>query len=348
MPKRNKQTHILVIRLSAMGDVAMTVPVLQAFIRQYPQTRITVVTKSFFTPIVAQLPDVEVFGVDTKKEFKGFLGVIKLWRLLNKKPITHVADLHDVLRSRLLSFLFRVSGVTIARINKGRTEKNQLVRALNKRFIPLKSSHERYADVFTELGFPIQNLGEVFLCKRAIQGSLDVLFDKGKKHVGIAPFAAHSAKAIAPDRMKSIIQKLIANTDIKVLLFGAGKQEEGVLNTWEAELGKQVVSVAGRVSLEKELSVISQLDLMLAMDSGNGHLAAMFGIPVITLWGVTHPNAGFTPFLQPQENQITPDLEKFPLIPTSIYGNKCPKGYDRVIDTIPIDTIVNKVLEVLS
>ena len=58
------------------------------------------------------------------------------------------------------------------------------------------------------------------------------------------------------------------------------------------------------------------------MDSGNGHLAAMYGIPVITVWGVTHPYAGFAPFLQPEENSITADREQFPLIPTSVYGNK--------------------------
>lgn len=86
---------------------------------------------------------------------------------------------------------------------------------------------------------------------------------------------------------------------------------------------------------------------MLSMDSGNGHLAAMFGVPVVTLWGVTHPFAGFAPFNQPENNQLVADRGKFPLIPTSIYGNKTPKGYEDAMQTIAPKRVVQKVAEVL-
>ena len=84
------------------------------------------------------------------------------------------------------------------------------------------------------------------------------------------------------------------------------------------------------------------------MDSGNGHLAAMFGVPVLTIWGVTHPAAGFAPIHQPKEFQILPDLEKYPLIPTSIYGNKYPDGYLNCFNTIAPEEIVDTIKKCLN
>jgi ADP-heptose:LPS heptosyltransferase len=84
------------------------------------------------------------------------------------------------------------------------------------------------------------------------------------------------------------------------------------------------------------------------MDSGNGHLAAMYGIPVVTLWGVTHPFTGFTPFNQPPENQITSDRKQYPLLPTSVYGNKYPDGYEEVMKTISPSTILASIQRILN
>jgi ADP-heptose:LPS heptosyltransferase len=81
------------------------------------------------------------------------------------------------------------------------------------------------------------------------------------------------------------------------------------------------------------------------MDSGNGHLAAMYGVPIITIWGGTHPFAGYAPFLQPKENQFLPDLKKYPLLPLSIYGNKMIEGYENVIDSVDFDAVVNRIIQ---
>jgi ADP-heptose:LPS heptosyltransferase len=87
---------------------------------------------------------------------------------------------------------------------------------------------------------------------------------------------------------------------------------------------------------------------MLSMDSGNAHMAAMLGTPVVTLWGATHPYAGFSPFNQPESNALVSDREKYPLLPTSIYGNKVVKGYEDVMRTILPETVVNKINEVIK
>ncbi len=84
---------------------------------------------------------------------------------------------------------------------------------------------------------------------------------------------------------------------------------------------------------------------MLSMDSSNGHMAAMFGVKVVTLWGVTHPFAGFAPFNQINGNNLLSDQTQYPKIPTSIYGNRFPEGYELAIQTIPVERIVKKVKE---
>jgi ADP-heptose:LPS heptosyltransferase len=130
---------------------------------------------------------------------------------------------------------------------------------------------------------------------------------------------------------------------LKVFLFGGGKAEKKKLKRIAA-LFPNVTSLAGKLTFEEEISLISNLDVMLSMDSGNAHLAAMYGVPVVSLWGVTHPYAGFKPFGQPMENSLLPDLQKYPAIPTSVYGNKVPAGYEDVMRTIPPEKVVKKVL----
>ena len=87
---------------------------------------------------------------------------------------------------------------------------------------------------------------------------------------------------------------------------------------------------------------------MLSMDSGNAHLAANYGVAVVTLWGATHPYAGFAPFNQPLENCLISDREKYPLLPTSVYGNIEVPGYKDAMRTITPKIAVDKIAQLLS
>ncbi|HEX9152631.1 MAG TPA: glycosyltransferase family 9 protein, partial [Flavobacterium sp.] len=107
---------------------------------------------------------------------------------------------------------------------------------------------------------------------------------------------------------------------------------------------ENVITMAGKIKFQQELQLISTLDVMLSMDSGNAHIAAMLGVKVITLWGATHPFAGFSPFGQPIENALVSDRKLFPKLPTSVYGNKKVAGYEGAMRTIS----VNSILEVLN
>lgn len=345
---KNKTVHLLAIRLSAMGDVAMTVPVLSALLRQHPETRVTLLTRPFFAPIFAQLPNVDVFAADVGHRHKGLDGLWRLYRDLVPKRFDGIADLHYVLRSRILDGFFRASGHRVATLDKGRAGKKALTAAKHKKFVPLETTHERYADVFRTLGLPL-DLGAVTPLSRL------PLPDKANglggghygKWAGIAPFAAFKGKTYPLDLMEQVISGILEDGKYTVWLFGGGGPEQRQLELWERRF-ENCICVAGKFDFPQELALISNLDAMLSMDSGNGHLAAMYGVPTITLWGVTHPYAGFAPFGQKPGNALLADREKYPLIPTSVYGNKCPPGYENAMASIPPGGIVSKMTEVLG
>lgn len=345
----NSATHILVIRLSAMGDCALAVPVLLRLIKTYPEIKITIITKEFFVPIFKVLPSsqVKVIGVDTKKEYKGFFGILKLGRELKKLNFNQIADLHNVLRSKILRTQFSFSNIKSAKIDKGRTEKKALTRAENKIFKALKTTPQRYVDVFQNLGYSIDLEEDVKLEKpKLTQNIKEIIENSSQKLVGIAPFAAHQSKTYPLDLMKKIIEDL-NRKNYKILLFGGGKKEVNQLEKISSTY-KNVISIAGKLAFKEELKLIAHLDLMLAMDSGNGHLAAMYDIPVITIWGATHPYAGFAPFQQKEKNQFLPDLKKYPLLPTSVFGNKEVEGYEEVMRSIDPEKVKNRIVEILN
>ncbi|MAZ26818.1 MAG: ADP-heptose--LPS heptosyltransferase RfaF [Cytophagaceae bacterium] len=331
-----------------MGDVAMTVPVLIALTRKYPKLNLHVVSKPFFEPIFEGIPNLTFYAAKVKDEHKGIPGLYKLYKVLATAKINEVADLHNVLRSKIIDQFFKLSGIKTVAIDKGRSEKKELTRDTDKKFRQLKTTHQRYADVFSRLGYPITLQENEFLKKRNLTyGAREMLGNSSHKWLGIAPFAAHEGKQYPLELMQEVIDQVYKDNGCRILLFGGGKTETKLLEDIAAK-NEQVLCVAGRFDFTEELAIISQLDCMLSMDSGNGHLAAMFGIPVVTLWGVTHPFAGFAPYAQPEENLLLADRKKFPLVPTSIYGNALPRGYEGAIRTITPKTIVKRVLEILG
>ena len=138
-----------------MGDVAMTVPVLRALVLQHPDVKITMVSRPFFQAFFEDIPNVNFFGVDLNQRHKGFFGLLRLFFDLRKLEIDLVADLHNVLRSKVVRILFALSGKKVAATDKGRAEKKALTSLTNKVFAPVKPMVERHVNTFKQLGFSI-------------------------------------------------------------------------------------------------------------------------------------------------------------------------------------------------
>ncbi|HKZ67287.1 MAG TPA: glycosyltransferase family 9 protein [Chitinophagaceae bacterium] len=338
-----KPEHILVIRLSAMGDVAMTIPVLHQLLRQNPDVQITVLTQKFLAPLFEPLERTTVYPVETKGKHKGITGLYKLFLELKKQfHFDAVADLHNVLRSKIITFLFKMAGVKTATIDKGRKEKKQLTRKENKQLIPLKTSFQRYADVFAALNLPLilNNIQPVF-AKQSLPGAAIPLFSNSKKNICIAPFAKHQEKTYPLEKMKAVIKKLSVQTNIQLFFLGGRKNEMAILNEWEKEF-PGTINLAGKFSFSEELAIISHMDMMISMDSANMHLASLFGVPVISVWGATHPFAGFYGWAQSPDNAVQIDLY---CRPCSVFGNKpCYRGDHACMEQLPEKMIIEKVM----
>ncbi|WP_310027378.1 glycosyltransferase family 9 protein [Flavobacterium arsenatis] len=317
-----------------MGDVSMTVPVIRALVKQYPDLKITFISRPFFKPFFDDIQNLEFFEFDAKERHKGFLGLIRLFEDLRKLDIDAFADLHNVLRSKVVRTLFALSGKKTASVDKGRAEKKALTRAENKIFKPVTSMFERHVKVFQDLGFNVDLSNPSFPSKQNMDTEIiDLIGEKNKNWIGIAPFAQYESKVYPLDLMQQVIDLLAEKTSNKIFLFGGGNKEIQILNQF-AEGKENVIVIAGRITFKQELQLISNLDVMLSMDSGNAHIAAMLGVKVITLWGATHPYAGFLPFNQPLENALVSDRNQFPKLPTSVYGNKKVEGYEDAMRSI--------------
>lgn len=337
---------LLIIRFSAFGDVAMTVPVIDSLARQYPSLSITVLTQERCAGFFDWLPaNVEVMGVNLKG-YKGLSGLNSLYKEVSQRGYDAVADLHDVLRTKFLKIRFRLSGTKVAVIDKGRKEKRALIgRGQDQPF--LKSTFQRYVDVFDRLDLPVtldfQRLFDPSSTDFTSLASHLGPFVENERMVGIAPFAAHEGKVYPLERMHHVA-KMLAGEGVKVFLFGAGTREKGILDSWQ-DAG--IISVCGKLgSLHDEILLMSRLNAMISMDSANMHIASLVGVPVVSVWGATHPKAGFLGWGQDSSRVIQEDL---PCRPCSVYGNKpCRFGDFRCLHQIQETEIVEKTISLIG
>ena len=364
---------ILVTRFSALGDVAMTVPVLQAVATQNDDVELTVLSKPFCAPIFASLPpNVRFEGVDVSRAYRGVSGLRRLVRDCSVADYDAVADLHDVLRTKYMRFYAMLHGVRVAAIDKDRAGRAALVRQTDKCRVKQKTSFEKYADVFRRLGLTV-DLSQVVLPVPAVANADSASLAAGLAQsaapagsaslaaglaqsatpaepslpaIGVAPFAAHDGKIYPLELMREVVRRLAEGGRCDIYLFGGGQKEREVLEEWEAEMPR-VRSVAGRLGgLDKELELMSTLRLMLSMDSANMHLPSLVGTPVISIWGATHPLAGFLGWRQSEANALQVDL---PCRPCSIFGNKpCLRGDYACLRQIAPEQIVAKVNDALA
>ena len=325
-----------------MGDVAMTVPVIKNVLQQNPLLQITIVSNAFFKPLFDGIERCHFYPAYLKEKHKGPAGMFRLYKEL--KTVTDfdaIADLHNVLRSKLLRIFFSFNNIKAAAIDKGRAEKKALTRKENKILKQLTPMHERYAVVFRNVGIDLTlNHGELVIKKQLPPALLADIFSSGKKIIGVAPFAQHKEKMYPIEKMKTVVQQLTAGNNI-ILLFGGGAAEAAALQQWENEM-MSVKNIAGKFSFAEELAIISNLHVMISMDSANMHLASLYNVRVVSIWGATHHYAGFYGWQQDEKNIVAIDLY---CRPCSVFGNKpCYRGDNACMNWIEEKMIVDKVL----
>jgi ADP-heptose:LPS heptosyltransferase len=318
--------RLLVIRTSAMGDVALVTPVLKEMKKQYPAMEITLLTRSSFKAFFAESEKLSLFSPDFKGRHKDLPGLIRLYRDIKKHGrIDYVIDLHDVIRSKILRLLFRLDGIPVSVIDKGRKEKRDLIKGKNK--VQLKHTVLRYCDAFEKAGFVLKPADKQNIVP-AITGLKKAGELSGIGHVlkiGIAPYALHKLKGLPEDNMVRLMSLISQKRNVRFFLFG-GKDESDKLEGIKNKAGYSV-NLAGTLSLDEELAVMSGLDFMIAMDSSNMHMAALTGTKVISVWGGTDPLNGFGAWMQPEEYSIRIPVDELTCRPCTVFGKgECARG----------------------
>lgn len=329
---------LLVIRFSALGDIAMTVPVVASLCQQYPSIQVTILTSKagakIYQAVLANVENLTIKGIDVKKDYHGIGGLNRLYHELKEEGYDAVADLHDVLRTKWLNLRFLLNRTPKARINKGRADKKALV--AHKRNEQLKTSIERYREVFDALRLPVK----LNFDPKPLVSDLTLA---GEINIGIAPFAQHKGKIYPKEQMLAVIDGLLeARENLHIYLFG-GPDEQAELEQWASRCPERITNTAGKQFLGDDLRMMSKLDCIVSMDSANMHMASLVGCRVVSIWGATDVKAGFYGYRQSPEDIVSLPLE---CRPCSIYGNKpCKFGDWRCMTGISPDSVIKQILK---
>jgi len=323
--QRNKPPkNILIARFSALGDVAMTIPVVYSACRSNPGTRFFYLTRRHASSLFINTPEnLSVIPIDTKG-YEGIGGISRLaGNIIRQYNIEAFADLHDVLRTKMMRIVFRIHGIASHHLNKGRRGRRALTRANRKVFLPLTSMRMRYREVFHALGltyrdsftgiFP-DSLPDPEQFSQATSPKLP-----GETWIGIAPFARHPGKIYPLQHMEQVVKNLSERPGYKIFLFGAGPKETNILGRWGMKYDNTINTAALSMGIPSELALLAHCDTIVSMDSANMHMASLVGTRVVSIWGATHPYCGFMGWHQKKEDSVQLDMI---CRPCSVFGDK--------------------------
>lgn len=341
MPERNKTLprHLLVIRTSAMGDVAMLPHALRALMSAYPGLKVTVATLPLFKPFFEGL-NVEFIDVYTQEEHHTIRSMFALAKRVRGMGVDGVADVHDVWRTKSFRLAMRMHGVKTAHVDKGHVEKWMRLKSGGTTCaVPLKHTVVRYCDTFRRLGFDFENPTPA--SKRERPNPM------GRKEgiwIGFSPFSAQTGKTYPSDLSREAVRLLCERYD-RVFIHGGGGRELAFAQEME-HLYPNATGVFGRVKLGGEMDLIAHEDCVVSMDSLVMHLASLVATPVVSVWGATHPSLGYIGYGIDPQGVLQADL---PCRPCSVYGKKeCKYGDYRCIHAVTPQMIVDKVAEMLA
>ena len=288
MSDRDYSKRVLVVRLSALGDVALLEPVLRQRASENPDVLFLLAAPPRLEPLFRGMKNVQY--IPTEKRQKP----LELYKQLSELKPDVVADMHHVLRTIGVDWLFRLHCVPVHYIRK------HCERGL--------ATWQRYDRVFVLCGLKGSvAMGDFWQAKASLGQP---------RMVGIAPFAQHQGKIWPLEKMEQLVA-MLSERGYRVQLFGSAA-EAAELDAW-AEKYEKVESLAGRYSFEEELERIALLDVMVSMDSANMHFASCKGVPVVSIWGATHPCRGFYGWRQNPAWAVQKEME---CRPCSKYGNK--------------------------
>lgn len=320
---------ILVIRLSSIGDIILTTPLLRRLQKAYPEARIDYCTKSPFLSLLAS--NSRLSAIYTTENFP-------------TERYDIVIDLQNNNRSRALVRSLNVG-------HKFRYRKENWKKWLMVQFkINLYSSSQsvvaRYQDAIQELGVPDDLHGcELYLSSMEKAFAVQY-FESCRKTLALCFGAKHFTKRYPPQRYAALISLLLAEMPLRVFLLGGKEdavQASEIMNALPDVCRPEIVNLAGRCTLMQTAAILEQCDAVLSNDTGLMHMASAFGKKLFVLFGSSSSVFGFLPYQTSFELFEVAGLSCRPC--SHIGRDNCPKGHFRCMHDLSETLVAQKILD---
>lgn len=312
----------LIARLSAMGDVAMLIPIVYATARANPQHEFVLMTQPLLTSLLVNPPaNLEAMSMETKGRDRSVAALLQYIKMLKSGGYDAFIDLHDVLRTKAIRLSMMCRGIPTYTLQKPRKARARLIRrSRGKRLEPVPTMLSLYTDTLRSAGLSVPSEIPPLEVPELSERLLSQLgLDPTKQWVGVAPFASTESKVYDLELMQEVVYQIASDTQCQVILFGGRGHEAEELRSWSSRHPK-VWTFAGELDLMEDITLMKRLVCMVSMDSANAHLAALVGCPVVSVWCATHPYAGFVAHRQSEADCLTGDLTSLPCRPCTIFG----------------------------
>jgi heptosyltransferase-2 len=292
-----------VIRFSSIGDIVLTTSVLAFLKFSFPNCRVIYITAPAFVPLLNRHPFVdEIIPYEKQQGIKDVLG---LRQFVRDKSLQDgiVIDLHGSTRSWLLRCMIKSSQKIV--VAKKRWQRLLLV-YLKINFLRHNPPHalRAVAEIASKLKLTYSTSELMSFIERTFQKKLGLTSlvshqqQEDISQVIIAPAASFTTKQWSADKFYQLCELILLHSSAKVVLV-AGPEDSfcDLFNSLQARFAQRFVNLQGKLSLVEMVQTVAKGTLLVGNDSGPGHIAEALGIPIITIFGATHPDFGFKPHL---------------------------------------------------
>ncbi len=325
----SETSNILVVRLSSIGDIVLTTPVLRALKKRFPHASLDYCTKSSFHALLENSPYIDTLYSPENSP---------------RGQYDMVIDLQNNLRSRSMTGAIKAGRVY--RYRKRNWKKLLLVQAGVNLYEGVQPVVDRYMEALDGTGASADDRGcELWpgVAERAYAAS--VLPD-GAPTLAVCFGARHYTKRYPPGRFAAAIGRLLAGLPLRVVLLG-GREDashgDEIMRALSPEESARVRNLAGRCSLMQSAAVLEGADAVLTNDTGLMHMASAFGKRLFVLFGSSVAEFGFLPYNVPFDLFEVPGLGCRPC--SHIGRESCPKGHFRCMLDIGEERVASKIAE---
>ncbi|MFT6814971.1 MAG: ADP-heptose:LPS heptosyltransferase [Sphingobacteriales bacterium] len=321
--KKSDINKILIIRLSSIGDIVLTSPIIRSIKKKFPKAEIHFLTKKQFEGIVESSPYVSCTHIWNKKLWKQVF-------LLRNEGFDHIIDLHKNYRTLLLKTFLGVPNSTFNKLQLGK----YLLTNFKINRLPKTHIVNRYAKAMKPLGVQLDGKGLDYFIKDST-ASLESIFPTPlpKKYLSFVIGAAHGTKKLPASKIAELVEKIN-----EPIVFIGGKEELEIAEKICKTEPTRLFNACGIASLDQSALLVKNSAKVITHDTGFMHIAAAFNKEIITIWGNTTSDFGMYPYKVAKSFNF--EKGNLSCRPCSKIGfEKCPKGHFKCMNDQPLNEI---------